>query len=120
MDVYQKWLEAVADNVANINTIRATDQPAYQERFIVAASVEESGRPAGAVVARAEFGSPDGIVHYDPLHPLADDEGMVKAPDINLSDQMTHMLAAQRAYQANVAAFERARDAYMRALKIGS
>jgi len=119
MDVYQKWLEAVADNVANINTIRATDQPAYQERFIVAASVEENGRPAGAVVARAEFGSPDGIIHYDPLHPLADAEGMVKAPDVNLSDQMTHMLAAQRAYQANVAAFERARDAYMRALEIG-
>lgn len=120
MDVHQKWLDAIADNVANINTIRATDQPAYQERFVVAAAVEEDGRPAGAVISRAEFGSEEGLIHYDPTHPLADEEGMVKAPDMNLADQMTHMLAAQRAYQANVVAFERARDAYMRALEIGS
>jgi flagellar basal-body rod protein FlgC len=120
MDVYQTWLDAVADNVANINTIRATDEVAYQERFVVAAAVEEGGRPAGAVVSRAEFGNAEGIILYNPLHPLADEEGMVRAPDVSLSDQMTNMLAAQRAYQANVAAFERARDAYVRALEIGS
>lgn len=121
MDVYQTWLDAVADNVANINTIRATDQVAYQERFVIAEAVEEAGgRPGGATVTRAEFGNPEGRVLYDPQHPLADDEGMILGPDMDLSDQMTHMLAAQRAYQANVAAFERARDAYMRALEIGS
>ncbi len=121
MDVYQTWLDAVSDNVANINTIRATDQVAYQERFVVAASVtERGGRPGGARVARAEFGNPDGRIVYDPLHPLADEEGMIRVPDMDLSDQMTHLLAAQRAYQANVASFERARDAYLRALEIGS
>ncbi len=119
MDVYQTWLDAVADNIANVNTIRSTDEVAYQERFIVAQAVEESGRPAGAVVARAEFGNAEGIVVYDPNHPLADEEGMVRAPDMDLTAQMTHMLAAQRAYSANVAAFERARDAYVRALEIG-
>lgn len=119
MDVYQSWLDAVADNVANINTIRATDQPAYQERFVITQAVEENGRPAGAVVTAAAFGSAEGRQVYNPLHPLADEEGMVLAPDMDLSDQMTHMLAAQRAYQANVSAFERARDAYARALEIG-
>jgi flagellar basal body rod protein FlgC len=38
---------------------------------------------------------------------------------MNLSDQMTHMLIAQRAYQANVSAFRAGRDAYLRALEIG-
>jgi flagellar basal-body rod protein FlgC len=120
MDVYQSWLDAVADNVANINTIRGTDQVAYQERFIIAESSEEAGRPAGAKVAGVEFGNPLGILVYDPDHPLADNEGMVRAPDVDLGHQLTNMLAAQRAYQANVAAFERARDAYMRALEIGT
>lgn len=119
MDVYQTWLDAVADNIANINTIRGTDEAAYQERFIVAQSVEENGRPGGAVVARAEFGPAEGRVLYDPQHPLADEDGMVLGPDMDLTSQMTHMLAAQRAYSANVAAFERARDAYARALEIG-
>lgn len=119
MDVYQTWLNAVADNVANINTIRSTSDSAFQERFIVAQAVEENGRPAGAVVARAEFGSAEGQIQFDPNHPLADEDGMVRGPDISLTDQLTHMLAAQRAYQANVSVFERARDAYERALEIG-
>ena len=119
MNVYQTWLDAVADNVANITTIRPTDEVAYQERFVVVHAVEEGGRPAGAAVTGAEFGNPRGRMMYDPSHPLADDDGMVLGPDMDLSDQMTHMLAAQRAYQANVSAFERARDAYARALEIG-
>lgn len=119
MDVYQSWLDAVADNVANINTMRPTDEPAYQERFIIAQAVEENGGPGGARVAGAAFGDARGRQIYDPTHPMADEDGMVLGPDMDLSDQMTHMLAAQRAYQANVSAFERARDAYARALEIG-
>lgn len=119
MDVYQSWLDAVADNVANINTMRPTDEPAYQERFIIAQSVEDGGRPGGAAVAGAAFGDAGGRQIYEPNHPMADEDGMVLGPDMDLSDQMTHMLAAQRAYQANVSAFERARDAYSRALEIG-
>ena len=38
---------------------------------------------------------------YDPSHPLADEEGMVRLPDIDLSDQMTQLMIAQRGYQAN-------------------
>ena len=120
MDVYQTWLDAVADNIANVNTMRSTDDAAFQERFVVARSARSGdGRPGGAVVDRAEFGNPLGRLVYDPAHPLADEEGFVRAPDMELTDQMTHMLIAQRAYQANVAAFERARDAYQRALEIG-
>ena len=120
MDVYQTWLDAVADNIANVNTIRRTDEAAFQERFIVARAADSAdGRPGGARVARAEWGNPLGRVVHEPNHPMADEEGFVRAPDMDLSDQMTSMLMAQRAYQANVAAFERARDAYQRALEIG-
>lgn len=120
MDVYQTWLDAIADNVANVNTITSTDEAAFQERFIVAQAVEEGSRGAGARVARAEFGNELGRVVYQPDHPLADEEGFVRAPDMNLTDQMTHMLIAQRAYQANVSAFRSAREAYQTALRIGS
>lgn len=120
MDVYQTWLDAVADNIANVNTVRSTDEAAFQERFVVARAAQRGdGRPGGATVARAEWGNPLGRIVHDPDHPLADAEGFVRTPDMELSDQMTHMLIAQRAYQANVAAFERARDAYQRALEIG-
>ena len=66
-----------------------------------------------------ELGSAEGRLVHQPDHPLADEEGMVRHPDMNLSDQMTNLIIAQRAYQANVTVFERARDAYLRGLEIG-
>jgi len=123
MDVYQTWLDAIADNVANINNVSSTDEAAFQERFVIADAQQSSrlngGQMNGAKVSRIEFGNPYGRVVFDPDHVLADEEGMVRIPDIELSHQMTHMLVAQRAYQANVSAFRTARDAYQRALEIG-
>jgi flagellar basal-body rod protein FlgC len=70
-------------------------------------------------VAGAQFGDAAGRLVSDPTNPLADANGMVKKPDMDLSDQITALIVAQRAYQANVTVFERARDAYQRALEIG-
>ena len=120
MDVYQTWLDAIADNVANINNVSATDGAAFQERFVIA-EAQQSRRNGfeGAAVKRIELGDPNGRVVFEPNHPLADEEGFIRLPAVDLSQQMTHMLVAQRAYQANVSAFRSARDAYQRALEIG-
>jgi flagellar basal-body rod protein FlgC len=122
MRVYQTWVNALSDNVANINTIRPADEPAYQERFVVAQSAGggtgEIGQ--GAFVSGVAFGDGEGRMVYQPDHPFADEEGMVRTPDMDLPTQMTNLIIAQRAYQANVTVFERARDAYLRALEIGA
>ena len=121
MGVYKTWIDATADNIANVNTVRGTDEAAFQQRFVISAAAERGAGQvgAGARVAGVTFGDPDGRLVYDPNHPLADEMGMVRHPDMNLSDQMTNLIIAQRAYQANVTVFERARDAYLRGLEIG-
>lgn len=119
MDVYQTWLDAIADNVANINNVSSTDEAAFQERFVIAEARQGRKGFQGAAVERIELGDPNGRVVFEPNHPLADDEGMVRLPAVDLTQQMTHMLVAQRAYQANVSAFRSAREAYQRALEIG-
>jgi flagellar basal-body rod protein FlgC len=121
MNVYKTWIDATADNVANVNTVTSTDGPAFQQRFVLAAARENgNGRIGnGARVAGVQFGDAEGRLVYDPAHPLADENGMVRHPDMNLSDQMTNLIIAQRAYQANVTVFERARDSYLRGLEIG-
>lgn len=120
MNAYQTWLDAIADNIANANTIRPSNEAAYQERRVQVASVTDNGKPAGVRVVAARFGNPEGMEVYNPDHALADERGMVRMPDMSMSDQMTHLLMAQRSYQANVTVFERARDAYRRALEIGA
>jgi len=120
MGAYKLWIDAVADNVANIDNITSTDQQAFQERFVLVQAVEdESGAGDGVVVTGAAFGDPNGRLAYEPNHPLADVNGMVRRPDIDLSDQMVFLQVAQRGYQANINAFERAREAYEAALSIG-
>lgn len=120
MGAYKTWLNAVADNVANMNNVVATDQPAFQERFVeVKPVVGEDSIGDGVVVSAALFGDPDGILAYEPNHPLADAEGMIRRPDVNLTDQMVYMQLAQRGYQANVRSFESAKEAYETILSIG-
>jgi flagellar basal-body rod protein FlgC len=117
--VHRKWLDAVSDNMANINTVNPFDQEAFRERLVVAQAVDYGSGEGGVRVARAEFGSGEGRVVYDPTHPLANEEGMVRYPDIDMGDQMVQLLMAQRGYQANLAVVERATSAYQAALQLG-
>jgi flagellar basal-body rod protein FlgC len=118
--VHRKWLDAVSDNMANINTVNPYDQKPFQERLIVAQSVDYGSGEGGVRVARAEFGGdPNGRVVYEPDHPMANEEGYVRYPDVDLGDQMVQLLMAQRGYQANLAVVERATNAYQAALQLG-
>jgi flagellar basal-body rod protein FlgC len=55
---------------------------------------------------------------YDPSHPDADKNGYVAMPNVNVVEEMTNMIAATRAYEANVTAFNSAKNMYMQALQI--
>ncbi|MCW2701557.1 MAG: protein of unknown function domain protein [Blastococcus sp.] len=116
---HRKWLDAVSDNIANINTTSRTSEAAFQERFINAQAVDYGSGTGGVRVAGAEFGSAEGRLVHEPNNPLADDDGYVKYPDIDLGEQMTQLLMAQRGYQANLAVVERATNTYQAALQLG-
>jgi len=117
--VNRKWMDAVSDNMSNLNTVNPYDQAPFKERLVVAQAVDYGSGEGGVRVARAEFGSGTGRLVYDPTHPLADKDGYVKYPDIDLGDQMTELIMAQRGYQANLAVVERATNAYQAALQLG-
>ncbi len=120
MGVYKTWLNAVADNVANIDNVTDTSSPAFQERFITAGPITDAnGDGAGAQVTGVEWGDANGRLEYSPNHPLADANGMIRRPDMDLTDQMVYMQLAQRGYQANVQSFERAREVYESIISIG-
>ncbi len=117
--VHRKWMDAVSDNMANINTVNPYDQDAFQERLVVAQAVDYGSGEGGVRVARAEFGDAEGRIVHEPDHPLANEEGYVRYPDIDMGDQMVALMMAQRGYQANLAVVERATSAYQAALQLG-
>jgi len=116
--VYRKWLDAVSDNVANINDVKSTGENAFQARYVVA-QARDYGNGGGAQVAGVAYGNAEGRVVYSPDNPLADADGNVRMPDIDLAEQMGQLIIAQRGYQANLSVVDRARDAYAQALELG-
>jgi flagellar basal-body rod protein FlgC len=114
--VYRKWLDAVSDNIANLNTVRSTSEAAYQEKRVIAEPMPGGGVQVAGVLAGS---SPQGKLVYEPTHPLADANGMVRYPDVDLSSEMTQLIMAQRGYQANLSSVDRAREAYQAALQLG-
>lgn len=117
LDVHRKWLDAVSDNIANVNTVKSTSEDAFQARYVVAQEVTTG--EGGVQVAGAVFGSKEGRLVYSPDDPLADEEGYVRMPDFDMESQMTQLIMAQRGYQANAAVIDRAKAEYEAALQIG-
>ena len=56
---------------------------------------------------------------HDPSHPDADANGYVLLPNINIVEEMVHLLGAVRNYEANVTAFNAAKGMVLKALEIG-
>jgi flagellar basal-body rod protein FlgC len=119
MTVHQTWMDAISDNIANINTVKPTSGPAFQARYVVAQSIENGSTGAGVAVAGIALGSATGMLVSDPTNPLADAQGMVRRPDIDLGEQMTTMVMAERGYQANIANIDRVKAAYEAAIQMG-
>jgi flagellar basal-body rod protein FlgC len=115
MHVHKTWMDAISDNIANVNTVRPAGQQAFQARYVLAQSVGTGG----AAVAGVALGNAEGRLVFDPTHPMADPKGYVRLPDIDLGEQMTAMIMAQRGYQANAANLDRVRASYQAALQMG-
>lgn len=121
LSVYQTWLDAIANNIANVNDVSASSGTAFQAQFVRAQPRGEGpdGVGTGIEATGLPTSSPAGILTYDPSSPVADARGYVRRPDIDMGEQMGDLIMAQRAFQANAATVDRAKDVYQAAIDIG-
>lgn len=115
------WLDVIGHNVANANTVRSTEEEPFRSFMVRLAEERRGSSLAGGgvqVVALDQVaGEPTAV--YDPTHPLADEEGRVLYPIVDMAVQMTDLIIANRSYQLNVRALQSSQEAYKSALKIG-
>jgi flagellar basal-body rod protein FlgC len=116
------WLDAIAHNMANSNTVTPGDEEPFRALRQVVQPLEggpfaESGSGVAITGQREEAGEPARL--HDPAHPMADEDGYVAMPVVDMSGQMVDMMVAQRHYQANMRTVESAREAYQSALRLG-
>jgi flagellar basal-body rod protein FlgC len=117
------WMDAISDNLANVNTIRPYNQPAFQARYVEAQQLPSNpgdpiGVGGGVDVASIQYGDSTGIQRYEPGNPLANAQGYVRSPNIDVGQNMTDLIIAQRAYQLNLAVVDRASQSYQQAIQI--
>lgn len=120
MNVMTTWIDALANNIANVNDTTPTSQAAFQATYVQAQakSTGANGVGGGVEVAALPQGSAAGVLTYSPQDPNANAQGYVRRPDIDLASQMTDLIMAQRAYQANSTVIDRATDVYKAAIAI--
>ena len=101
-------MDVIAENVANARTTSSPDGGPYTRRVVRFEPLlsEAAGRPAEVVGVRASSVEPDratpyGVVH-EPSHPDADANGYVRYPNVNTVLEMTDLITAMRAYEANL------------------
>jgi flagellar basal-body rod protein FlgC len=70
------------------------------------------------IVAKVVRDDSKPIMKYDPTNPDANAQGYVAYPNINPVIEMSDLLEATRAYQANVAAFQSAKSMAQNAINI--
>jgi len=121
-------LNTVASNLANADSVSGDPNTVYKARHPVfqavhaAVGAHAQSQQAGAAVrvtGIVESNAPP-TVRNDPGNPLADAQGNVYAPNVNVIEEMTDMISASRAYQNDVEVMSTAKDLMLATLKLGS
>lgn len=123
LTAHRLWMDTISSNLANINTTRTLSGGPYKRRVPVFAEMLDKTiggyRDIGGVrvTAIAEDQTAPRMT-YQPDHPDADKDGYVAYPNVNLVREMTDMLVASRAYEANLSVVTTAREMWNGALEV--
>ena len=123
-------LNTVASNLANADSVSGDPNTVYRARHPVFQAVKAQVGAGTSAIDQASGSSVKvkGIVQsnalpterYDPGNPLANENGNVYAPNVNVIEEMTDMISASRAYQDNVEVLNTSKDLMLATLKLGS
>jgi flagellar basal-body rod protein FlgC len=121
-------LNTVASNLANADSVSGDPATVYKARHPVFQAVHTALRSAGLAqgsagaavrVSNIVQSEAPPVMRHDPGNPLADADGNVYAPNVNVIEEMTDMISASRAYQDNVEVMSTAKDLMLATLKLG-
>src|SRR5262245_11372844 len=119
-------LEVIGQNIANAQTTRGPNGLPYQRKVVTfETQLREAGGVEGGVpinglrVAAVTADPTPGEQIYNPGHPHADANGMVRMPNVKIAQEMVDLVTASRAYEANLSVVRTARQMAQRALQIG-
>jgi flagellar basal-body rod protein FlgC len=123
LEAQRTRMNVIASNIANIHSTNTPEGGPYTRKDVVFSTLllqpnQDKGFVGVKVTDIVNDTAPPIIVH-DPGHPDADNEGNVAMPNINIIKEMVDMMTAQRAYEANIKAFNSSKAMFQKALELG-
>jgi len=114
-------LNVVASNLANADSAVGSDGKSFKARQVVFESMPlNSGLSGMGVKVKGVIEDPAAPrLVYNPNHPLADAQGYVTMPNVNVVEEMTNMISASRSYQINVDVMNTAKSLLLKTLALG-
>ena len=124
-------LNTTASNLANAQSAASSADQVYRARHPIFSAVQKdvfdqafadsSNNSAAAGVQVLGIVESDAPLQqrYEPDHPLANDEGYVYYPNVNVVEEMTDMMSASRSFQMNVDVMDAAKSMMQRVLMLG-
>ena len=121
--------DIILQNLANQNTTRTAEGGPYRRKQVVlrenqldfkselGKAMTKADRGGVYVEELVESQNPH-VPLYDPDHPDANEDGYVMMPNVNSAEEMVDLMAATRAYEANVTALNIAKSMALKALEI--
>lgn len=125
-------LDVISENIANANTTRTKEGGPYVRKNVIFTEKVSTADSFGEVLNRTISGIGNGVkvtaitkdtdtdmnLVYEPSHPDADENGYVLYPNVNIVTEMTDLIDASRAFEANTTAFEASKNVASRGLSI--
>jgi flagellar basal-body rod protein FlgC len=120
-------LNTTASNLANADSVSGTANGVYKPRHPIFEAVRAQlqmqsaaaeSQPAVRVRGIYESTAP-ATQRYEPGNPLADTNGYVYAPAVNVVEEMVNMISASRSYQNNVEVMNTSKDLLLATLRLG-
>ena len=125
-------LNTTASNIANADTASSSTEEVYRARKPVFASIQQSVMNGGFNTAFTDNPESQGVevkgiveseapldMRFQPDHPMANDDGYVMYPNVNVVEEMTDMLSASRSFQTNVDVMDAAKTMMQRISTLG-
>lgn len=124
-------MSLIAQNISNSTVTKTADggpykrkQAVFEERplsfsEVLNGELKTQGGSGGVRVSEVVESDEPFVPVYDPAHPHADENGYVMYPNVNTTEELTDLMAATRAYEANITALNAIKAIAGKALEIG-
>lgn len=123
MNAQNLRLNVVASNLANVDAVSSSIEETYRARqpvFRAMLDQVNSRNPAVGVQMAGVVESKAPLVReYSPNHAMADKEGYIYRPNVNVVEEMANMISASRAYQNNVEVLNATRQMLSATINLG-